>query len=268
MEFYGLLGEKLSHSLSPQIHNRIFDLIGIEGAYKLFPIPKDKVKKVGESIKIFGIRGMNVTIPYKKEIMDQLDFISDESRKIGAVNTISLENGKLYGYNTDYYGFGLMLDISKIEVKDKRAVVLGTGGAAKAVVTYLQDKGVKELFVVSRNKMKNNWSGEVNLIDHSDLQSLEGDLLINTTPVCMYPNVGKSPVGENVIKRFEAIVDLIYNPRETELLRLAKLNGKKSCDGLYMLLGQAVKAQEIWQDMNIDNKVTNIIYEELNGEFN
>ena len=268
MEFYGLLGEKLSHSLSPQIHNRIFDLIGIEGAYKLFPIPKDKVKKVGESIKIFGIRGMNVTIPYKKEIMDQLDFISDESRKIGAVNTISLENGKLYGYNTHYYGFGLMLDISKIEVKDKRAVVLGTGGAAKAVVTYLQDKGVKELFVVSRNKMKNNWSGEVNLIDYSDLQSLEGDLLINTTPVGMYPNVGKSPVGENVIKRFEAIVDLIYNPRETELLRLAKLNGKKSFDGLYMLVGQAVKAQEIWQDMNIDNKVTNIIYEELNGEFN
>ena len=85
-----------------------------------------------------------------------------------------------------------MLDISKIEVKDKRAVVLGTGGAAKAVVTYLQDKGVKELFVVSRNKMKNNWSGEVNLIDYSDLQSLEGDLLINTTPVGMYPNVGKS----------------------------------------------------------------------------
>ena len=106
MEFYGLLGEKLSHSLSPQIHKRIFDLIGIEGAYKLFPVPKDKVKKLGEGIKIFGIRGMNVTIPYKKEVMDQLDFISDEARKIGAVNTISLENGKLYGYNTDYYGFG------------------------------------------------------------------------------------------------------------------------------------------------------------------
>ena len=267
MEFYGLLGEKLSHSLSPQIHKRIFDLIGIEGAYKLFPIPKDKVKKVGESIKIFGIRGMNVTIPYKKEIMDQLDFISDEARKIGAVNTISLENGKLYGYNTDYCGFGLMLDINNIEVKDKRAVVLGTGGAAKAVVTYLQDKGVKELFLVSRNKM-NNRSDEVNIIDYSDLQSLEGDLLINTTPVGMYPNIGESPVGEEVIKRFEAIVDLIYNPRETELLRLAKLNGKKSCDGLYMLVGQAVKAQEIWQDMNIDSKVINIIYEELNGEFN
>ncbi|MDU4429224.1 shikimate dehydrogenase, partial [Clostridium sp.] len=189
MEFYGLLGEKLSHSLSPQIHKRIFDLIGIEGAYKLFPVPKDKVKKLGEGIKIFGIRGMNVTIPYKKEVMDQLDFISDEARKIGAVNTISLENGKLYGYNTDYYGFGCMLDINKIEVKDKRAVVLGTGGAAKAVVTYLQDKGVKELFVVSRNKVNNNWNGEVNLIDYSDLQSLEGDLLINTTPVGMYPNV-------------------------------------------------------------------------------
>lgn len=267
MEFYGLLGEKLSHSLSPQIHKRIFGLIGIEGAYKLFPIPKDKVKKVGESIKIFGIRGMNVTIPYKKEIMNQLDFISDEARKIGAVNTISLENGKLYGYNTDYYGFGLMLDINNIEVKDKRAVVLGTGGAAKAVVTYLQDKGVKELFLVSRNKM-NNRSDEVNIIDYSDLQSLEGDLLINTTPVGMYPNIGESPVGEEVIKRFEAIVDLIYNPRETELLRLAKLNGKKSCDGLYMLVGQAVKAQEIWQDMNIDSNVINIIYEELNGEFN
>lgn len=268
MEFYGLLGERLSHSLSPQIHKRIFELNNIEGAYKLFPVSKENVKSVGECIKILGIKGMNVTIPYKEEVMNQLDYISDEAKKIGAVNTISLVDGKLYGYNTDYYGFGSMLEINDITVKDKIAVVLGTGGAAKAVVAYLQDKGVKNLFLVSRNKMNNNWSKDINLIDYSDLEKLNGDLLINTTPVGMYPEIGKSPVKEEVIKRFEAVIDLIYNPRETELLRIAKLNGKKNCDGLYMLVGQAVKSQEIWQEKSIDNKVTNIIYEELDGKFN
>ena len=266
MEFYGLLGESLSHSLSPQIHKRIFQLNNIDGAYKLFPVSKEDVKSIGKCIRILGIKGMNVTIPYKEEVISQLDYISDEVKEIRAVNTISLVDGKLYGYNTDYYGFGSMLEINNINVKDKIAVVLGTGGAAKAVVAYLKDNGVKKIFLVSRNKNNVTWCDEVNIINYSELENIKGDLLINTTPVGMYPKVGISPVNEEIIKRFEAIVDLIYNPRETELLRLAKLNGKKNCDGLYMLVGQAVKAQEIWQEKSIDNNVIDTIYKELNRE--
>ena len=267
MEFYGLLGEKLSHSLSPQIHKRIFELTGNSGAYKLFPVPRERLKSIGECIKLFGIKGMNVTIPYKEEIINQLDYISDEAKKIGAVNTIHLIDGKLYGYNTDYYGFGKMLDINEIKIKGKRAVILGTGGAAKAVVAYLQDNGVNEIYLVSRNKENSNINKSLKMIDYQELKDLDGDILINTTPVGMYPNIGQSPVSEDIIIKYNAVVDLIYNPRETEILRIAKLNGKKTCDGLYMLVGQAVKSQEIWQGMNIDNKVTNIIYKELNGEF-
>lgn len=269
MEFYGLLGEKLSHSLSPQIHKKVFELEGIDGGYKLFPISKEDIKGVGEWIKIFGIKGMNVTIPYKEEIMNQLDFISEEAMKIGAVNTINLIDGKLHGYNTDYYGFGKMLEMNGVDVKNKVAVILGTGGASKAVIEYLLDSGAKELYLVSRDKSsKNVVNDKVKLVDYIDLKDIDGDLIINTTPVGMYPKVGESPVDEEIINKFSVLVDLIYNPRKTEFLRLGKKLGKRTCDGLYMLVGQAVKSQEIWQNTRINDEIINIIYEELNSQFN
>lgn len=268
MEFYGLLGEKLGHSLSPIIHKKIFEKLNIEGAYKLFPIPKEEIHKVGESIKLLGIKGVNVTIPYKQEIMKQLSYISDEAKKIGAVNTVLLKDGELYGYNSDYFGFGKMLEINNIEVKEKIAVVLGYGGAAKAVITYLLDNNVNKLYVVSRDKSpKEGLDSRAILIDYEDIKNIKGDILVNTTPVGMYPNIGKSPVEEDVVNNFSALVDLIYNPKETEFLRLGNLLGKKTCGGLYMLVGQAIKSQEIWQNMSIDEKILNEIYEELNKEF-
>lgn len=269
MEFFGLLGEKLSHSLSPQIHKRIFELTGINGGYKLFPVPKEDVKKVSDSIKLFGIKGMNVTIPYKEVVMEQLDSISDEAKKIGAINTILLKENKLYGYNTDYYGFGKMLQINDIEVKDKVAVILGTGGAAKAVIEYMLDNNVRELYLVSRDKnTKSIKDPRINLVDYVDLKSLKGDILINTTPLGMYPKVGVSPVPIDIIEKYSTLIDLIYNPKQTEFLRLGSNVGKKICGGLYMLVGQAVKSQEIWQGREIRDDVINKIYEELNKEFN
>ena len=268
MEFYGLLGEKLGHSLSPEIHKKIFEKLNIEGAYKLFPIPKDEICKVGESIKLLGIKGVNVTIPYKQEIMKQLSYVSDEAEKIGAVNTVLLKDGELYGYNSDYFGFGKMLEINNIKVKNNVAAVLGFGGAAKAAITYLLDNGIDKLYVVSRDKSpKEGLDERAVLIDYEDLKEIKGDILVNTTPVGMYPNVGKSPVGENIVNNFSSLVDLIYNPKETEFLRLGNLLGKKTCGGLYMLVGQAIKSEEIWQNRTIDEKILNEIYEELNKEF-
>ena len=152
MEFYGLIGEKLGHSLSPVIHKRVFELLGIEGAYKLFPIPKEDIKYYGKSLKVLGIKGVNVTIPYKQEVMKELDFISDEASKIGAVNTILLKDNKLYGYNSDYFGFGMLLDNNNIKVKDNVVVVMGNGGAAKALLQYILDNNPKKLYLVTRNK--------------------------------------------------------------------------------------------------------------------
>lgn len=268
MEFYGLVGEKLSHSLSPQIHKKVFDLLGIEGAYKLFEIPKDKINNLGESIKLLGIKGVNVTIPYKEVVMDQLDYISPEARNIGAVNTICLRDGKLEGYNSDYYGFGMMLERKNISVTNEIAVVLGNGGAAKAITTYLLDNGAEKVYLVTRNKTSKNISNEnIILIDYEDLKSISGHILINTTPVGMYHNEGYSPVSVDIIKKFNAIVDIIYNPGLTEFLKLGKDNNKVICGGLYMLVGQGIKSQEIWQDRRINTDVIESIYNNLKKNF-
>ena len=154
MEFYGLIGKKLPHSLSPKIHNTLFKALEIEGAYKLFEVEKENLGKTIDSLKLLKIKGVNVTIPYKQDVMEYVDFISEEAKKIGAVNTIYLNNGKLYGYNTDYFGFGTIIKNHDVKVKDNIAMVLGNGGAAKSIITFLLDEGIKKIYLVSR-KVKN-----------------------------------------------------------------------------------------------------------------
>lgn len=268
MEFFGVVGEKLPHTLSPIINKRIFELIEVDAAYKIFEVSKSDISNLGKALKLLKIKGANVTIPYKETVMEQLDYISKEAKDIGAVNTISLENGKLKGYNSDYFGFKKMLEINSIEVKDKVCVVLGTGGASKAIITFLKDSLVKELYIVTRSKDKElNIPSNIKVIDYKELEDIKGDVIINATPVGMYPNVGKSPVSKEIVENFNTLVDIIYNPKETEFLRLGKKLNKKICGGLYMLVGQAVKSEEIWQNKNIDIEVINTIYKELENRF-
>ena len=135
MNFFGLVGEKLSHSVSPQIHKRVFEILNIESAYKNFEISKEDISKLDGAIKLLGIQGVNVTVPYKERIMKYLDFISPEAKRIGAVNTILLRENMLYGYNTDYFGLDSMFKMANIDVQGKVAVILVTGGASKAAMT-------------------------------------------------------------------------------------------------------------------------------------
>lgn len=263
MEFFGLIGEKLSHSISPEIHNNLFKELNIEGAYKLCPIEKSEINNLTTCIKTIGIKGVNVTIPYKEEIIKYLDFISDEAKEIGAVNTIYLKDNKLYGYNTDYYGFGKMLDVNNISYVGKDIVILGAGGAAKAIYQFFKDNKPNNIYVVSREKNKSFLDAKV--IDYNDLEKVKGDILVNTTPVGMYPNVNKCPVSEEVINKFSDIVDIIYNPEETLLLKLGNKLNKKTCNGLYMLVGQAIKAEEIWNNIKVEDSISNKIYEMLKG---
>ncbi len=268
MEFYGLVGEKLSHSLSPKIHEKVFEFLKIKGGYKLFEIEKDKISTLGEGLKLLKIKGVNVTIPYKETVIPMLDYISDEAKAIGAVNTIKLKDNKLYGYNTDYFGFGYLLKTNKIDVNNKIAAVLGNGGASKAVCTYLLDNNIKDLYLVTRNKEKSvNIDNRIKLIDYKELNLIKGDILINTTPLGMYPKVGISPVDRKIINNFKALVDLIYNPEETEFLKIGKNLNKITCGGLMMLVGQGIKSQEIWQDISINDKIINSIYDYLKGDF-
>ncbi|MCC0629375.1 MULTISPECIES: shikimate dehydrogenase [unclassified Clostridioides] len=268
MNFFGLVGEKLSHSVSPQIHKRIFEILNIESAYKNFEISKEDIYKLDGAIKLLGIQGVNVTVPYKERIMKHLDFISSEAKRIGAVNTILLRENMLYGYNTDYFGLDSMFKMLNIDVLGKVAVILGTGGASKAALTYLLDSGIEKVYVATRKKdNKKLLNSKAILIDYEELKCITGDIILNATPVGMYPNVGISPVPKSIIQNFDTLIDLIYNPGETEFLRIGNSIGKKTCDGLYMLVGQAIKSQEIWQDTKIDNSILDVIYNELKLEF-
>lgn len=270
MEFYGLLGEKLSHSLSPRINKIILEKNKTEGAYKLFEIPKDRLNDFVEAVKLLKIKGFNVTIPYKESVMKYLDYISDEAARIGAVNTVMLKANKLYGYNTDYFGIKVMLKSKNINVKNKTAVILGSGGACKAVITYLLDNEVEKIYIVSRTPESvnlNKIDKKISIINYNELNSIKGYLIINTTPVGMFPNVDNSAVSKEVIKNFDVAVDLVYNPTQTKFLQFTTEEGKVAIGGLHMLVGQAVKSQAIFNDREISEELINYIYDDLSKDF-
>ena len=270
MKFLGLLGERLGHSLSPEIHKSIFKNVNIEGAYELFEIPPNSLEDFTKATKLLKVQGFNVTIPYKEKIMNYLDEISDEAKRIGAVNTVVLKENKLYGYNTDYFGIDAMLKNEGISVNGKDIVILGTGGACKAMLTYVLDNNSNNIYIVSRNPkivdldLTNN---KVKVIDYEELESIKGDIIVNTTPVGMYPNVNKSPVGKEIVNNYNIVIDLIYNPLETVFLKYGRECGKKTISGLYMLVGQAIKAEAIFNDIKINNRVMYNVYKELYRTF-
>lgn len=270
---FGLLGKKLGHSISPKIHKEIFKNLNIDEDYLLVELDENKIESFFRN-ELKNYKGLNVTIPYKIKAMDFMDEISKEAREIGAINTIFQKDGKLYGYNTDYFGFKRMLEENKIFVNGKDCVVLGAGGGARAVIKYLIDENVKNILIVVRNLEKAKKELEDLVKDRDNISFMDfknfeerdnkGYLIVNCTPVGMYPNIDDSPISEKVSKKYENSVDLIYNPSETKFLKFAKNSGKKAVNGLYMLVAQAVEAEEIWQGKKIDNEVIkNIMKEEL-----
>ena len=243
----GLIGEHLSHSFSAPIHALLADY-----SYQICEMPREAV---GDFVKNGGMDAFNVTIPYKEVVIPFLDRISPEARRIGSVNTVvRRKDGSIEGFNTDYFGFDAMLRASAIPVKGKKAVVLGTGGASKTVRTVLSDRGVGELIVVGRTS-ENNYE---NLSRHYD-----ADLIVNTTPVGMFPKNGVSPIELSHFTRCKGVLDLIYNPAKTALLLCAEELGMVAMNGLYMLVAQAVKAFEIFVGTDSDPTATDRIVKQI-----
>lgn len=242
----GLVGEKLSHSLSPQIHDEIMKQRGIDGTYEILEFSKENFAQDFNSLKTAGYRGVNVTIPYKEAVIQLLDEISQQAKYIGAVNTILFQNGKAKGFNTDYNGFLSLLNHNNITVKGKGAVILGSGGVAKAVVKGLLDLGIYDLTIVSRGKQNFHGNYTVSYDFFKDASS-KSDILINCTPVGMYPNVDASPIPKEYIKA-ETVIDMIYNPVKTLLLKHAEELGCTAINGGLMLQEQAEKSQDIWNE--------------------
>lgn len=248
---YGLIGEKLSHSYSPQIHKAFFEITGKKGEYRLFELQKNEVKAFLHQSLLEGFKGLNVTIPYKTEVIPFMERISPEAAKIGAVNTIGMK-GALEGFNTDYFGIDYTFRKNALELDGKNALITGSGGAAKAVATYLLDSGISRLYIAGRNpEMTKERYPFAITIAYDEIEHYRPfDFIINTTPIGMYPNIGVSPLSPEQIKSVGFIFDLIYNPDQTELMKVADSMGIPNVNGLFMLVAQAVKAQEIWNEEN------------------
>ena len=226
---YGLLGEKLGHSYSPQIHAELADY-----EYRLYPTARENVP---DFVKNNGLDGFNVTIPYKETVMPFLDAISDEALRIGSVNTVvRMPDGTLHGHNTDYFGFMYMLGDTE-RLRGKKALVLGSGGASKTVRAVLGDVGCEPVVTISRSGEDNY----TNLARHADAA-----VIVNTTPVGMYGNQNTSPIELAMFPHCVLALDLIYNPAMTHFLMQAERLGIEYRGGLTMLAAQAARAAEIW----------------------
>lgn len=238
----GLLGRKLGHSYSPQIHKILADY-----DYRLF---EKEPEELEDFLKHGDFTGINVTVPYKKTVIPFLDELSPRAQRLGAVNTIVRRNGKLIGHNTDYFGFTSLLAKSGLRVAGKKVLVLGSGGASNTAVAALEEEGAK-VVVISRSG-ENNYG---NLHLHKD-----ASLIINATPVGMYPNVTESPVNLAVFPALEGVLDVIYNPARTKILLDAEKRGLVTANGLYMLVAQAKEASEWFQNTAIDDSCIREIY--------
>ena len=238
----GLLGRKLGHSYSPQIHSHLASY-----EYTLFEKEPEELEAF---LKNGGFTGLNVTIPYKKDVIPYLDELSPTAKRLGAVNTIvRREDGTLIGHNTDYFGFRSMVGRSGLTVAGKKVLVLGSGGASNTAVAALEEMGA-QVVVISRSG-ENNYD---NLHRHADAA-----VIVNTTPVGMYPKTGVSPISLERFQKLEGVLDVVYNPARTQLLLDAESRGLIAMNGLWMLVAQAKESAEWFAGVQIpDGKIAQI----------
>lgn len=245
----GLLGRKLGHSYSPQIHARLGNY-----SYSLY---EKEPEELGGFLKNGDFHAINVTIPYKKDVIPFLDDLSPIAKKLWAVNTIVRRgDGTLIGHNTDYFGFRSMLDRSGLQCRGRKVLVLGSGGASVTVCAVLREAGA-HVVVISRSG-ENNYT---NLHLHSDAA-----ILVNTTPVGMYPNTGTSPVTLDLFPKLEGVLDIVYNPARTRLLLDAEARGLVTMNGLWMLVAQAKEAAEWFTGKAISDDIIERIHAALRGQ--
>lgn len=247
---YGLIGEKLGHSYSKEIHEQL-----AEYTYELHPLSREEFP---DFMKEHPFRAINVTIPYKQDVIPYLDSMDEHAKAIGAVNTIVNNNGRLEGHNTDFGGFLYMLEKHRIPVQGQKCLVLGNGGAARAVIAALKHQKASQILLVSRRKSPDTITYEECFSHHTD-----ADLIVNTTPVGMYPHTDASPLALASFRKCHTVLDVIYNPLETQLTKEAASLGMTAVSGLEMLVAQALYAVQYFLDTELDSRQIDRIYREL-----
>jgi len=247
---YGLIGEKLGHSFSKEIHEKLADY-----QYNITPLTREEFP---EFMKARDFKAINVTIPYKCDVIPYLDEMDSNAKSIGAVNTIVNKEGKLIGHNTDFSGFLYMVEHHKVTIEGKKILVIGNGGASKAVIAVLNHLQAKEIIIIDIVSGPGVITKEEAVKNHTDVE-----VIINTSPVGMYPNVDYSPIDLTLFPHCKAVLDIIYNPLQTKLTKQASELGMQAVNGLEMLVGQAKYAVEFFLDKSIDDDVIDPIYHQI-----
>jgi shikimate dehydrogenase len=257
----GLIGYPLGHSVSPAMHNAAFKKLGLDWKYSLFPVEPRDLEDALKGMRAPHIAGFNVTIPHKESVLPLLEEVTRVARVIGAVNTVLNQDGKLIGHNTDGAGFiDSLKEDAGFNPQGKKAVVLGAGGAGRAIAIMLAEAGINTLTLVDQDEQKaRELSAHTNAsfktscefveVNSQELQEAiaKADLLVNSTPVGMHPGINASPLAENITLPSGLLVyDLVYNPSETKLMKTAKNAGCKTCSGLGMLVRQGALSFTLW----------------------
>ena len=247
---YGLIGERLGHSFSKEVHGMLSDY-----EYEICEIERDELDGF---MRRADFKAINVTIPYKEAVIPYLSYISAEAKMIGSVNTVINRDGKLYGYNTDFFGMTSLINKMHLNISGKKTVILGTGGTAKTALAVAKHLGADPIITVSRTKRDG-------VIDYEELYSehTDAEIIINTTPVGMYPNNFSSPIDVTKFTNLEGVIDAVYNPIRTALVVDASGMGVKAEGGLYMLVAQAVYASEIFLGVKHPTEKLNKIYNKI-----
>ena len=247
---YGLLGEKLSHSFSAEIHGLLADY-----KYELCEVKRDKLDGFMTEKDFAAI---NVTIPYKQAVIPYLDFISDRAKAVGAVNTVVNKNGRLYGYNTDFSGMKSLILKNGISLKGKKVLICGSGGTSKTALAVANDLEAQKVYRLSRNPRDGLISYEEAYLNHTD-----ADVIINTTPSGMFPNICGKALDIDKFSRLSGVIDAIYNPLRSQLVEEALERGIPAAGGLYMLVAQAAYACEKFIDTTVPQQKIDGIFSQL-----
>ncbi|MGZ9818757.1 shikimate dehydrogenase [Peribacillus simplex] len=275
-KIYGVMGDPIAHSMSPDIHNDAFEKENIDAVYHHFHVTKEGLNDAVKGMKALGIEGFNITIPHKTSIIPFLDEVDELALAIGAVNTVVNKNGRFIGYNTDGKGFFKSLcDEISGDIKAKKTLVIGAGGAARAIYFTLVKEGVKQVDIANRTKERaaqlvsdcpyDKVSKALSIIEAEESLS-QYDLIIQTTSSGMSPELDHSPLKVDQLKTGAIVSDIIYNPLQTKLLRVAGEKGAETQNGLGMFINQAALAFEIWTGIMPDTaRMTDIVLNKLGG---
>jgi shikimate dehydrogenase len=274
----GLIGNPVGHSISPVIHNSLARLMDMNMVYTTFKVEKGDVVTAVNGAYALNILGLNVTVPHKQAVMESLVDIDPLAKAIGAVNTLVRTDKGYKGYNTDILGLERELIDEGVVLLGSRCVILGAGGAARAIAFLCAKSGAKEIYMLNRTKEKaydiakavNDYFGKecIKPMLISEYDKLEADdyVVIQTTSVGLYPNVDVVIDDEAFYKKVKVGVDIIYNPSETRFMKMCKNAGKPACNGLKMLLYQGVAAYELWNDVSVTKEQADKVYNKMKEE--